>query len=122
MAETSNSQSSTVTPYTQRRALPRYMFTASVDMVDTSNAMHISGRVAEISRKGCYVDIMIPPPPGTLLKVRIYRDAGAFETSGKIVYIHDRIGMGVAFVDTAEDQLKILDSWLAELPPASAIG
>src|SRR5579862_9141289 len=122
MAETSNSNSTAVTPYTQRRALPRYMFTASVDMVDTVNAMHISGRVAEISGKGCYVDIMMPPPPGTLLKVRIYRDAGAFETNGKIVYIHERIGMGVAFVDTPPDQMKILESWLAELAPSSTIG
>ncbi len=122
MAETSNLQTKPATPFTQRRALPRYMFTASVDLVDTTNAMKITGRVAEISRKGCYVDIMLPPPPGTLLRVLIYRDAGAFETNGKIVYIHERIGMGVAFLDTADDQLKILDSWLAELPPASAIG
>jgi hypothetical protein len=98
------------------------MFTASVDLTDAANAMHISGRVAEISRKGCYVDLLNAPPPGTLLKVLIYRDAGTFETNGKIVYIHERIGMGVAFLDTAEDQLKILDSWLAELPPSSAIG
>ena len=121
MAETTNLQTKPVTPFTQRRALPRYMFTASVDMVDTVNAMRISGRVAEISRKGCYVDIMMPPPPGTMLKVRIYRDAGAFETNGKIVYIHERIGMGVAFLDTPEDQLKVLDTWLAELPPAFEI-
>lgn len=122
MADSTNLQTKPVTPYTQRRALPRYMFTASADLLDTSNAMKISGRVAEISRKGCYVDLLNAPPPGTLLKIKIYRDAGTFETGGKVVYIHERIGMGVAFMDTTEDQLKILDAWLAELPPSSAIG
>ena len=108
-------------PYREKRAVPRFMFIATVDIIEPISEVHISGRISEISRKGCYVDIMMPPPPGTMLKVRIYRDAGAFETNGKIVYIHERIGMGVAFLDTPEDQLKVLDTWLAELPPASEI-
>ena len=37
-------------------------------------------------------------------------------TKGKIIYAHERMGMGVAFLGPLPDQLQILDSWLAELP------
>jgi hypothetical protein len=82
--------------------------------------MKSSGRVTEISRTGCYVDIMNTLPVGTLLNVSISCDQGTFVTRGKIVYVQERIGMGVVFLDPPKDQLEILDSWLAALPPAAA--
>jgi len=56
---------------------------------------------------------------GTLLKVQIVRDFGTFMTKGKIIYIDERIGMGVTFIDPPSDQLKVLDFWLAEFSAAS---
>jgi len=42
-----------------------------------------------------------------------YPDGQSFVTNGKVIYVHEEIGMGVLFVDSAEEQLEILDSWLA---------
>jgi len=53
--------------------------------------------------------------------VRISRDQGTFVTKGKIIYVHERIGMGVVFLDPLKEQLQILDSWLAELPSDAAV-
>jgi hypothetical protein len=61
------------------------------------------------------VDTLITLPEGTPLEVRISRDQGVFESKGKIVYVQMGMGMGVAFLEVAADQLKILDAWLAEL-------
>jgi hypothetical protein len=61
------------------------------------------------------VDVLITLPQGTALDVRISRDQGVFQSKGKIVYVQEGMGMGVAFVETAPEQLKILDTWLAEI-------
>jgi hypothetical protein len=104
----------------ERRKAPRYSFVATTELTDTTNASKHTGRVTEISRHGCYVDILNMLPVGTLLHVRISCDEGTFETKAKILYVHDRIGMGVQFLDTSKDQLEIIDSWLAKLPPLAA--
>ena len=42
----------------QLRSVPRYMFVAATELTDSASATRLSGRVTEISRKGCYVDIL----------------------------------------------------------------
>ena len=66
------------------------------------------------------MDILNVLPEGTLINVRISCDQGTLVVKGKILYVHERIGMGVVFLDPPKDQLEILNSWLAELPPAAA--
>lgn len=104
---------------TERRIAPRYEFSATVEVTDSTNSTKISGRVAEISRNGCYLDVLNALPKETLVSIRISCDRGTFTTSGKILYVHDRIGMGVVFLDPTSDQLNILDSWLTEIPPTA---
>jgi hypothetical protein len=103
------------TPNREQRAVPRYTLIATVEIVEPASDVHISGRISEISRKGCYVDILNPLPVGTLIRLRVSRDQGAFSSPGKIIYLQEGMGMGVAFIDPPADQLKILESWLADL-------
>jgi hypothetical protein len=102
-------------PFRDKREVPRYSFFAEVTVTDVSNDMRMSGRISEISRKGCYVDILNPLPVGTALELRISRDQGVFVTPGRIIYAQPGMGMGVAFADIPADQMKTLDAWLAEL-------
>ena len=102
----------------ERRRAPRYALVAMADLTDSDGAMLLSGKITEIGRNGCYVETLNALPVGTLLKVLVFRDQHTFVTKGKIIYIHERDGMGVAFLDPPQDQLKILDSWLAEFPSA----
>jgi hypothetical protein len=95
--------------------VPRYNLIASADIVETASETSIKGRVSEISRKGCYIDVLNTLPVGSLVDVLISRDQGNFATKGKIIYALERMGMGVAFLDPPDNQLQILDSWLAEL-------
>lgn len=103
----------------ERRSVPRYAFVATTELTDAASATKLTGRVTEISRKGCYVDIVNALPVGTLLNLRISCDQGAFVSRGRILYVQEHIGMGVVFLDTPTDQLEILDSWLAQFPPPS---
>ena len=120
MGNSSNSRNDSATLKGQR-AVPRYTFVATTELIDSGSATRLSGRVSEISRQGCYVDILNALPVGTSINVLISRDKGVFVTKGKIIYVHEGFGMGVAFVDPSNEQLRILDSWLAELPSDSAL-
>ena len=101
--------------YANRREVPRFSLIASATLREPESDTKISGRISELSRKGCYVDTLIALPEGTNLELRISRDQGVFESQGKIVYVQAGMGMGIAFVNVANEQLKILDSWLQEL-------
>lgn len=102
-------------PHSERRGTPRYCFIATAEIIEPSTQMCISGRVSEISRAGCYVDILNTLPKGTPIRVRISADSGTFETAGTIVYVQENMGMGIGFVDPAPDQRQVLEAWLAGL-------
>ncbi len=59
---------------------------------------------------------------GTSLKVIISRDQRTFVAKADVIHVQEQIGMGIAFVDPPQDQLKILDSWLAALPSTTSVG
>ncbi len=103
-----------------RRKEPRYGLMAIAEVRDPEDAKLISGKVTQISRHGCYVDSPKTLPVGASMKVIIFRDRRTFVARANVIHVQEQMGMGVAFVDAAEDQLKILDSWLAELPRTSA--
>jgi len=102
-------------PYAERRAVPRYGLIATAELLEPTSGVRISGRISEISRKGCYVDLLNTLPVGTIIQVRISRDQGVFACSGRIIYIQEGMGIGVVFLDVPGEQLRVLDSWLAEL-------
>jgi len=102
-------------PYDERRTVPRFNFIASAEIVEPASGVHMSGRISEISRKGCFIDLLNTLPTGTAIQLRISRDRGAFTSSGKIIYTQDGVGMGVAFVDVSAEQARILATWLLEL-------
>jgi PilZ domain len=103
------------TAYSVRRTVPRFSLIATAELFEPASGLRISGRLSEISRKGCYVDVLNTLPTGTAIVVRISRDQGAFESPAKIIYVQEGMGVGIAFLEAAEDQLTVLDSWLQEL-------
>jgi hypothetical protein len=102
-------------PHREQRAVPRFSLIASAEIIEPASGVRISGRISEISRKGCYLDMLNSLPVGTRLRLTISRDQGTFTSTARIIYIQEGMGMGIAYVDVTPDQLKILDAWLAEL-------
>lgn len=115
MAETPGSPADKKGGYSPPRAVPRYSLIATAEIVDPVSGVRMSGRLSEISRKGCYLDVLNTLPAGTRLKLRVSRDRGTFQCDATIIYAQDGMGMGLMFVDPPPDQLKILDTWLADL-------
>ncbi len=104
--------------FAERRCVPRYPFVAAAEVFDPVSRTSHQGRTAEIATKGCYVEMAQPLPVNTVFQLRISRETGAFETWGRAVYSHAGLGMGVAFLKTLPEQLKIIEAWIVELSPA----
>lgn len=102
-------------PAEKKRAVRRCQLVASVEVTERDAQTKLSARISEIGLGGCYVDTLSPFPYGTLVRIRIVRDSGAFECEAKIVYVQDGFGMGIAFTNVALDQSRLLQNWIADL-------
>ena len=117
----SDSPNSSAASGTERRKALRYGLLAIAELADPEDARLVSGRVTQISRNGCYVETPKTFPVGTFLKVIISRDQRTFVARANIIHVQEQMGMGLAFLDPMEDQLRILNSWLTELPSSSTL-
>ncbi len=100
--------------YSSQRTVPRYTFVAVTEIIESTSQACIVAKTSKISSKGCYVDTQNPLPVGTFLNMVISHGEGSFATKGKVIYVHEGVGMGIVFPDSTGDQLNILRSWLAE--------
>jgi hypothetical protein len=94
---------------------------AIAELTDPEAAKLVSGNLTQISRNGCYVATPKTFAVGTPLKVIVSREERTFVARASVIHTQEQMGMGIAFLDPPEDQLRILDSWLAELSPSSAL-
>ena len=99
----------------KRRSVRRCPLVASAEVTELVAGAQLKARTSELGLGGCYVDTLNPFPQGTLIRLRILRDNGLFETQAKVVYSDVRFGMGLAFTEMKAEQRSLLESWLAEL-------
>lgn len=94
---------------------PRYPFFASADITEHSSQTKLAARTSELSRHGCYMDMMNPLPLGTSVKIEILYHEQSFSANGSVVYSQPNMGMGMSFDEIAAEQQIILEKWIAEL-------
>jgi PilZ domain-containing protein len=97
------------------RSVRRCPLVASAEVTELHSEALLSARTSEIGLGGCYVDALNSFPEGTLVRLRIIRDQGVFETKAKVVYCDPGFGMGLAFTEMTPDHRSLLEAWLAEI-------
>jgi hypothetical protein len=97
-----------------RRTHPRYEFIAAIEVVAAESGSRIETRVRDLSQQGCYVDTSDAFPLGTVADVRIKKGAQRFEARARVVYSRASKGMGLMFTSIGPEQLRTLETWLAE--------
>jgi len=97
-----------------RRTHPRYEFIAAVEVRVAEFGAWIEARVRDLSQQGCYVDTDNPLPLGTVTDVRIKKGAQLFEARTRVVYSRAGKGMGLMFTAIEPEQIRTLETWLAE--------
>ena len=98
-----------------RRRTPRYMFFASAELLDEKSSVRVNSRVSELSRNGCYLDMMNPFPVNTMILLKIWKEQGnTIETKARIAYSQPNVGAGVVFVDLDAKYVPLLETWLVQ--------
>lgn len=97
------------------RRSPRYIFFASAEIIDAESQSTMSAHTSELSRHGCYLDMMNPFFDGTALRVRITHDGQALETVARVVHSKPNVGMGISFDQIDPNQAPIIEQWLSVL-------
>ena len=98
----------------ERRAAPRYPLILIAEVTDRLSSAKFTARTSDVSRTGCYIDMLNPLPRGAQIHVRLQSENEKFESSGTVIYVSPGLGMGVAFAANlpAKEQ-AVLDRWLA---------
>jgi PilZ domain len=97
------------------RRSPRYPFYASAEIVEQKTQTRMTTRTSELSRHGCYFDMLNPLPLGTAVKIEILYNEQTFGATGHVIYSQHNMGMGVAFGDIEPPQQQMLEKWLNHL-------
>jgi hypothetical protein len=96
-----------------RRAAPRYTLILLAEVTDRLSSAKFTARTSDVSRTGCYVDMLNPLPRGTLVQLRLRNQKEIFECGAIVMYVSPGLGMGVQFEELPPGQLERLDRWLA---------
>jgi hypothetical protein len=99
----------------ERRRTQRYGFIASAELVEIKADVRMVSRVSELSRHGCYLDMINPFPKDTLVLVKISAGDAYFEGKGNIAYTQPNLGAGVKFTEIEQQYVPVLERWLDEL-------
>jgi hypothetical protein len=106
----------------ERRRSTRHTVSAVVQVVDMRSGTRLTTRASDLGLGGCYVDTLTPLPVGTEVKLGLHKDKVLIELTGKIVYSHPGLGMGIAFVEAASEHRAALEEWLGTLSQATFAG
>lgn len=109
------------TPSVERRANPRFSFTASADVVEIATKTRSNGRVSDIGIGGCFVDTSANFPAGAVVRIRAAKGKRTFEAKGEVVFSQSGIGMGIKFTNIEPAQLLLLERWLGQLSAGLAV-
>jgi len=96
------------------RRSPRVSLIASAEVTEMETQVRLLARTGDISRHGCYVDMVNPLPYGTSVALRIINDSGTFDATAGVVYSVPHLGMGLAFQELEPANQATLEKWLAE--------
>ncbi len=99
-----------------RRAQSRYRFSAGVQVSDQRSDAPNWCNIADISEGGCYIELVVPFPKGTLLNLEVRTGEIRLRTRGKVQSCQPGRGMGVQFNfedDEQRHQLRQIVEFLA---------
>jgi hypothetical protein len=98
---------------TELRRSPRIPFIASAELMEIDSEVRLNARTGDLSRHGCYMDMVNPLPQGTAVKVSIEHGQRTFTSIAAVVYSQTPLGMGLEFRDSNTTEQDTLEQWLA---------
>src|SRR5260370_42705754 len=84
---------------TDRRGAPRYPLILFAEVTDHLSCAKFTARTSDVSRTGCYMDMLSPLPRGTQIQVRLHNQKEMFEWAAQVIDVCPGLGMGAAFAE-----------------------
>lgn len=91
----------------------RLPFAAELRATDLNSGREIWGETTNLSRGGCFVRTSQSFPQDTLVFIEIRNHGVRFVTDARVAYALEREGMGLSFLNIPENQLPVVEDWLA---------
>jgi hypothetical protein len=98
-----------------RRHEDRHTFSATAEVVEMGSGARLATRAADLSQRGCYLDMLNPFPIGTNIRVRILWRGVEVTCTAVVRDSQPRMGMGVVFTDLGDAQKSLIESWIESL-------
>jgi PilZ domain len=95
----------------ERRKYPRVRCATSVELHPEGAAM-IWGKASDLSIGGCYIEMAIPLPPGTKLKLGIWIGEKKCWAAGKVTNSTPGFGFGIQFTEIAGKDMQLLSDFV----------
>lgn len=96
-------------PPREARKYQRFFLAVEAEVTDVVSGLSLSRRTTDVSRGGCFIDMLVPFDPRSRVSIRLRKNGKDLRANGIVVYSQPGLGMGVAF-DQIDEQL--FDAWI----------
>jgi hypothetical protein len=102
-------------PVGERRASPRLKCINSVELHPDGQSSPIWGKVVELGMGGCFIEMPIPLPQGTKLKMGMWIQESKIWMRAKVVSSRPGFGIGLQFTELPDPDKEALRTFLRSI-------
>ena len=95
-----------------RRQHPRYSVNVPIEIHEDGSDVPLRFETTDLSRGGCYIQLMIPLSVGIRLRATLWLDGSPVVVRGLVVTRHPQFGNGIMFLEFEAEGEKVLRRYL----------
>jgi PilZ domain len=95
-----------------RRRYPRCCVQVQIELHLEGSDIPLRLETTDLSRGGCYIQLMMTLPVGALVKIKLWLDGLPIVLHGRIVTCHPQFGNGIMFVDFEGQAQELLSRYI----------
>jgi hypothetical protein len=99
----------------ERRQAPRLKTSSSIQLHPEGHAAPIWGKALDLSSGGCFVEMTMPLPRGTKLRITLWINQLKLTLAGKVVNSRPGFGIGVQFTEILPRDAEQLRQYLRSI-------
>jgi PilZ domain len=102
-------------PHSERRQYPRYSAQVQIELRQDGSDVPLRMQTTDLSRGGCYVQLMMTMPIATYLNATLWLDGYPVHVRGRVVTRHPQFGNGIMFLEFRDNEEQVLARYLAAI-------
>ena len=95
-----------------RRLHPRYTVQVQIELGLEGNDVPMRLATTDLSRAGCYIELMMPLSVGTHIQATLWLDGHPIVIQGRVITCHPQYGNGMMFEKFEDQAEQLLQQYL----------